>query len=167
MANPRTRTPRRHFAYEQPSAVLIGFTFLTIGQGILIAIFGLAIGSNSQVPISESGFLIAMFGMVLIFAQYASTFRRNVYCMWLATGQLALCSLPCGLVLLVGGCIAVLPLIVSGTTAILNLVWGMSLVEQHSIVPDDQTPEQISLIEIFFAILIIALILGPATAFYR
>lgn len=157
--------PRRYFSYEKPSALLIGFTFLTMGQGIVIAIVGLVIGS--RVGSVEPGFALASFGMVLIVTQYASTFRRNVYCMWLATGQLTLCSIPCGLALIVGGCVAAIPLFISGTTALLNLYWGISVVEQHSIIPDDQSPEQISLIEIFLAILIVALILGPATVFYR
>ncbi|PQO27824.1 hypothetical protein C5Y97_26215 [Blastopirellula marina] len=158
---------RSYFAYEKPSAALVIFTFVTIVQGMLIAIMGLAIGSSIHFPLPIVGFLITGFGMVLIVCQYASTFRRNVYCMWLATAQLLFCCLPCGLMLLIGGCVAAIPLAVSLTTAALNAMWGMSLVEQHSLVPDDHTSEQISLIEIFCAVLIAALILGPASMFYR
>lgn len=162
MYNVRDRIQRRHFAYEKPSAIFIIFTWLTIIQGMLIAIAGLATGSKNPL-----GFMIAGFGLVLIVCQYASTYRRNLHCMCVATLQLLLLSLICGFLLLKGGCAAVFPFVISLVTAAFNTIWAVSLVEQRSIVPDNLESEQISLIEIFMAILIAALILGPASAFYR
>ncbi|WP_146119146.1 hypothetical protein [Blastopirellula marina] len=156
---------RYTFAYEKPSPVLIMCTLGVMGQGILMAILGLGIGSNP--PSAGFGFLLVAFGLILILAQYISTFRRNFFGLIVASGQLAFCSLVFFLAAIVGVVIAVPPLIVSATTVLLNLYWGVSVSEQNSLDLDSQVTNQISLFEILGAMLIFAMILGPASFFYR
>ncbi|PQO45235.1 hypothetical protein C5Y93_14830 [Blastopirellula marina] len=151
--------------YEEASLILALFTFGTMGQGILITIFGLSISTQSHS--STFGFIVAGFGFTLIITQYASTYRRNLFCLIVASGQLAFCSFLLFLLLMLGGFFVLLPLTISVTTLLLNLTWYASLIEQREFGILEESSQKITLREIFGAILVLALILGPASFFYR
>lgn len=164
MANPFP-PPRYTFVYEKASPLLILFTLAVMGQGILLAILGMGIASDPRS--AGVGFLFAAFGLTLIVSQYISTFRRNLYGLIVACCQLMFCSLLLFMAALVGVVIALPPLIVSATTVVLNLYWAISVSEQFAYAPESPEVNQISLFEILGAMLIFAMILGPASWFYR